>query len=124
MRISDWSSDVCSSDLGAVSAADGRTGEIAWITSQTWRSVRRSGDRDARPGACQQALTARRGGEGPIWPPAELGRDGGRCLDEAVDAARRGGPAPLGQDASEAGVAGGVGVQGLVRERSEEHTSE
>src|SRR3546814_4013235 len=55
MRISDWSSDVCSSDLPTVSPASRRRfSETAMVRSGRWAALRK------QPGTCSSACVAAR----------------------------------------------------------------
>src|SRR3546814_10401497 len=107
MRISDWSSDVCSSDLAATlraSAATGR-GKSAWVTLLNWMTLKRSSAFRRFRAAITAALAWSR--ESPcIEPEVSMMKTSSRGSGRASDA---------GTDAD-----GGT----IMTSRSEEHTSE
>src|SRR3546814_10077170 len=97
MRISDWSSDVCSSELAAAMDFDGGGAEILL-------DHRRAFDMPARPATAPGAVSARQVGRRRL-PQHEIGR-----------VALVGGHLDAG--------AGDHVVTAAARQRSEEHTSE
>src|SRR3546814_2092513 len=101
MRISDWSSDVCSSDLGDAVAAR-RHGGLCDLPERS-----DDHDREARRGAAQISADAHRT---MARTPAQHAPDVGAA------AARRHRPT--------AGDAGAAARKSRRRQRSEEHTSE
>src|SRR3546814_1499881 len=106
MRISDWSSDVCSSDLPAPAAAVG--GKRAVDAHATGRQRIREAQLDA-----------------PV-EAQHLGLAGRREAVEGVEVAerRRDGEAEVGRIGLRLGNRGVGGRHALDRQRSEEHTSE
>src|SRR3546814_7391803 len=82
MRISDWSSDVCSSDLKAMARIGGR----ALNRVDLWQPVEpRQGDERAAETFSQEVPTSYGLGHGPL-------------LGEVLDALEKGAPPPIGVD--------------------------
>src|SRR3546814_2605989 len=106
MRISDWSSDVCSSDLGWRS----RRGRPAWV-----------------PVRCP-ACSRRSPPERPVRASGGAHDQGGDVVARAVrqrqfDECRRGIEIPCGENTAQVRVVGDL-AQAIRAQRSEEHTSE
>src|SRR3546814_8388613 len=103
MRISDWSSDVCSSDLGAQDAR-GRAGKAAAGPAAADRAQGRQAGRNP-------AGAGRAPGRGGY--AGRAGIDGDLAVGDRRPAGRRG-----------AGVAADAAQDGRVQTRTAEHTSE
>src|SRR3546814_10888449 len=84
MRISDWSSDVCSSDLAVLAKAGGNGAPAR--TGSTRCRARRAGEADRKPGAATHAAQERPdnvartlwSGDG-AWPPPHDDRGSSAC---------------------------------------------
>src|SRR3546814_8067904 len=98
MRISDWNSDVCSSDLSALADRAGDDEVAAMPLGDVLD------DREAQPGAAERAAAARIDAVEAFGKPGQmLGRDAVAPIDDRQ------------RDVA--------GIAGLESHRSEEHTS-
>src|SRR3546814_15973580 len=83
MRISDWSSDVCSSDLGlSVAQAARRLGEKT-ATWQGWENER------AEPRSNKLMMVAGAFGVSPTWLPGGYGDGPNEVLEDEVQTLRQ-----------------------------------
>src|SRR3546814_3957249 len=119
MRISDWSSDVCSSDLLKCSADSRRPRPLCCCARQRGRQAGRSAAQGPGQGGVQMVKTAVKTRDGGKGPGGKIGArrtaaQGGQVqsLDRALSILER------------LAEADGMTLTDLAPSRSEEHTSE